>query len=90
VDRRAEKQGRVIISPDDLNAQLRTFIVAPLASSEHSAPFRVRCRFARKDGPFMVDRLRAVDRERLVKPLGVLPEATLVEVLDVLKAMFAV
>ena len=38
----------------------------------------------------MVDRLGAVDRERLVKPLGVLPETTLVEVHDVLKATFAV
>jgi mRNA-degrading endonuclease toxin of MazEF toxin-antitoxin module len=41
----------VIITPDDLNAQLCTFIVAPLASGEHSAPFRIRCRFARKDDP---------------------------------------
>jgi mRNA interferase MazF len=39
----------VIISPDDLNAQLCTFIMAPLASGEHSAPFRIRCGFARKE-----------------------------------------
>jgi mRNA interferase MazF len=36
------------------------------------------------------DQLRTVDRERLVKHLGVLPEPTLLQVLEVLQAMFAV
>jgi mRNA interferase MazF len=36
------------------------------------------------------DQLRAVDRDCLVKRLGILPDATLIEVLSVLQAMFAV
>jgi mRNA interferase MazF len=35
------------------------------------------------------DQLRTVDRERLVKHLGVLPEATLLQALAVLQEMFA-
>jgi mRNA-degrading endonuclease toxin of MazEF toxin-antitoxin module len=38
----------------------------------------------------VADQLRAVDRDRLVKRLGILPKATLIEVLNVLQAMFAV
>jgi mRNA interferase MazF len=37
----------------------------------------------------VADQLRVVDRDRLVKRLGILPDATLTEVLSVLQAMFA-
>lgn len=80
----------VVVSPDELNAHLRTFIVAPLTTGGHPYPFRVRCRFDGKDGLVVVDQLRAVDRDRLVKHLGSLSETTLNELLGVLQAMFAV
>ncbi|MFO0057298.1 MAG: type II toxin-antitoxin system PemK/MazF family toxin [Cyanobacteriota bacterium] len=38
----------------------------------------------------VIDQLRAVDRDRLIKRLGVLADNTLVEVFSVLQAMFAV
>jgi mRNA-degrading endonuclease toxin of MazEF toxin-antitoxin module len=37
----------------------------------------------------VADQLTAVDRDHLVKRLGILPDATLIEVLSVLQAMFA-
>ena len=80
----------IIVSPDELNAHLRTFIVAPLTTGGHPYPFRVPCRFDDKDNHVVADQLRAVDRDRLVKRLGILPDATLIEVLSVLQAMFAV
>lgn len=80
----------VVVSPDELNAHLRTFIVAPLTTGGHQYPFRVRCHVEGKDGHVVIDQLRAVDRDRLIKRLGVLADDTLVEVLSVLQAMFAV
>jgi mRNA interferase MazF len=80
----------VVVSPDELNAHLRTFIVAPLTTGGHRYPFRVRCHFEDKDGHVVIDQLRAVDRDRLIKRLGALADDTLVEVLSVLQAMFAV
>lgn len=80
----------VVVSPDELNAHLRTYIVAPLTTGGHPYPFRIRCRFDDKDAHVVADQLRAVDRDRLIKHLGVLDEDTLVEVLSVLQAMFAV
>ena len=79
----------VVVSPDELNAHLRTCIVAPLTTGGHPYPFRVRCRFVGKDGHVVADQLRAVDQERLVKRLGSLSEAALNELLTVLQAMFA-
>jgi mRNA interferase MazF len=79
----------VIVSPDELNSHLHTFIVAPLTTGGHPYPFRVRFTFDGKDGHVVTDQLRAVDRERLVKHLGRLPETTLNELLGVLQAMFA-
>jgi mRNA interferase MazF len=80
----------VVVSPDELNAHLRTFIVAPLTSGGHPYPFRVRCRFQGKDGHVVLDQIRAVDRDGLIKRLGVLADGALDDVLSMLQAMFAV
>jgi mRNA interferase MazF len=79
----------VVVSPDELNAHLRTFIVAPLTTGAHVYPFRVACRFDGTDGHVVLDQVRTVDRERLTKRLGTLTEPTLRKVLGVLVQMFA-
>lgn len=79
----------VVVSPDELNAHLRTFIVAPLTTGSHPYPFRVPCRFEGKSGHIVVDQLRTVDRERLVRRLGKLSPSTLGHVLARLQEMFA-
>ena len=79
----------VIVSPDELNASMGTFIVAPLTSGGFGYPFRVPCSFDGKQGHVVPDQLRTVDRERLVRRLGVLPFETMSQLLDVLRAMFA-
>ncbi|MEB3322056.1 MAG: type II toxin-antitoxin system PemK/MazF family toxin [Synechococcaceae cyanobacterium] len=67
-----------------------TFIVAPLTTGGHPYPFRVPCTFQGKKGHIVVDQVRTIDCERLVKRLGVLPRPTLLAVLKVLQEMFAV
>jgi mRNA interferase MazF len=62
----------VVVSPDELNAHLATFIVAPLTTGAHAYPFRVACRFDGKDGHVVLDQLRTVDRVRLSRRLGAL------------------
>jgi mRNA interferase MazF len=79
----------VVVSPDELNAHMGTYIVAPLTTGSYAYPFRVGCRFAGKDGHVVLDQLRTVDRERLVQRLGVLTAPTQAKVLGVLQAMFA-
>lgn len=79
----------VIVSPDELNAHLSTFLVAPMTTGGHSYPFRIACRFQKKDGYIVLDQLRTVDRARLVQRIGQLTSPTLSKALSVLQEMFA-
>ncbi len=78
----------VVVSPDELNAHLRTVIVAPLTTGGQPYPFRVPCHFSGKSGHIVADQLRTVDRERLVRRLGRLAPVTLERLLVVLHEMF--
>ena len=80
----------VVISPDELNAHLRTFIVAPLTTGGYAYPFRVACRFRGRAGHIVLDQIRTVDQERFVRRVGQVPAGTLTRVLMVLQDMFAV
>ena len=79
----------VVISPDELNSHLNAFIVAPMTTGGHLYPFRIACRFAGRAGYVVLDQVRTVDRDRLVRRLGRLSPATLSRALDVLQEMFA-
>ncbi len=79
----------VVVSPDDLNARLPTFIVAPLTTGAHPYPFRVACRFQGREGHVVIDQIRTVDRERLTRRLGKLSPPVMEHILSVLQQMFA-
>ncbi len=78
----------VVVSPDELNSYLRTFIVAPLTTGGHPYPFRISCRFEGRVGYVVIDQVRTVDRERLVRRLGKLSPSTLGRILAILQEMF--
>jgi mRNA interferase MazF len=80
---------RVVISPDALNAHLRTAIVAPMTTGGKAYPWRIRCRFQNRSGFVALDQLQTVDQERLVTRLGALAPDTMVDVLVGLQEVFA-
>ena len=79
----------VVVSPDDMNAHLRTVIVAPMTTGSRPAGFRVSLTFQGKQGLIVLDRIRTLDRVRLVKRLGALRAQTLATTLRTLQAMFS-
>jgi mRNA interferase MazF len=79
----------VVVSPNELNDHLGTFLVAPLTTGGHSYPFRIACRFQKRNGYIVLDQLRTADRARLVRRLGRLTPGTLSKSLSVLQEMFA-
>ena len=79
----------MVISPDDMNAHLRTVIVAPMTTGSRPAGFRVPLTFQGKQGLIVLDQIRTLDRVRLVKRLGSLRAATLALTLQTLQAMFS-
>lgn len=79
----------LVVSPDEMNAHVRTVIVAPLTTAGRAYPTRVACRFKGKSGQVVLDQIRTIDRTRLIKRLGLLDRKTAAKVLDVLQEMFA-
>lgn len=78
----------VIVSPDEANAALRTVIVAPLTSVRRPWPTRVPVKVARVAGDAALDQMRAVDKARLAKRVGVLSAVEARAVLGRLGEMF--
>lgn len=79
----------VIMSPPEINDHLRVFLVAPLTSGSRPAPFRIATQVDGKDGLMLLEQLRSVDGNRLVKKIGQLDRLTLQAALAVLRALFA-
>ena len=79
----------LIVSPDEMNAHLRTATVTPMTTGSQPAPFRVSVTFQGKTGLLLPDQMRTIDTGRLVKRMGRVDAATLRAVLAVLREMFA-
>lgn len=79
----------LIVSPDELNRQVRTVLITPLTSGGRPARFRVNCRFQGRDGRILPEQVRVVDRSRLRRRLGQLDEHELTQTLETLQEMFA-
>jgi mRNA interferase MazF len=79
----------LVVSPDEMNRNTRTVIVAPMTTGGQSYPTRVACRFKGKAGQVVLDQIRTVDRTRLIRKLGRLDSKASAKVLDVLQEMFA-
>ncbi len=79
----------VIISPDEMNCNIATVIVAPMTTRGQLYPTRVACNFQGKDGQIVLDQIRTVDKTRLVKHLGQINIDEQKAVIDTLAEIFA-
>ena len=64
----------LVISPDEANKFLNTVIIVPLTSTIKNYPTRVNCFFEGKAGQLAIDKIRSVDKTRLIKKTGILEE----------------
>ena len=79
----------LVVSPDELNEHLSTYIVAPLTTGGHAYPFRLNCRFEGKAGHIVADQIRTIDDDRIVRRLGKLSDSVVRRALEVLQRMFS-
>lgn len=79
----------VIISPDEMNHNISTVIIAPLTSKLRNYTTRVPCKTEGKQGQIVLDQIRTVDKVRLIKKIDTLNKITQAKVLNVLKEMFS-
>ena len=78
----------VVVSPAEMHDFLRTVTVAPMTTGSRPAPYRIPLRFRGKDGLILLDQMRSLDKQRLVRRLGAVPSATLRLTLAALREMF--
>lgn len=78
----------LIISPPEIHDHLRTVIVAPMTSGSRPAGFRVRVSFQGVEGLILLEQSRALDKHRLVKRLGQVPDAVLAQTLRTLRELY--
>ena len=78
----------VVISPDEMSA-LKTAIVAPMTSKGFSYPTRIQYTFQDKKGLILLDQMRAVDKSRLIKKLGVISQSAQIKIINCLQELFA-
>ena len=77
----------VVISPNEMNINISTVIIAPMTTKSHIYPTRIPLTFQAKKGWIVLDQIRTVDKHRLVKKLGKLTLNKVKEVKKVLNEM---
>jgi len=78
----------VVISPDEMNSHLRTVVIAPLTTSSKSYPTRIEIKHDNKIGWIVLDQIRTVGKQHIVRELGKLSKPEVKEVKAVLKEIF--
>ncbi len=79
----------LVISPDEINRNIRTVIIAPMTSAQKEYPTRVSCIFQKKHGQIVLDQVRTVDKVRLIKKIGTIDSKAQLDVISVLQRLFA-
>jgi len=75
------------VSPDEMNENINTVIIAPMITRSHEYPTRINVKFQGKNGWIVLDQIRTVDKRRLVKRLGKIDKIVIQKVKDVIKEM---
>ena len=78
----------VIISPDEMNKYLRTIIVAPMTTKSRKYPTRIEIRHDDKQGWVVIDQIRTIDKQRIIRVFGSLSRKEIKEVKSVIKETF--
>ena len=78
----------VIISPNEMNKFLQTIVIAPMTSSSKLYPTRIEVNHNCTKGWIVLDQIRTIDRQRIIKVLGNLTEKQIQKVKTILKETF--
>ena len=79
----------VVISPDELNRNVSTVIIAPLSSAGLIYPTRIPVDFLGSTRAVVLDQIRTVDKSRLVKKIGEIEDDVRRSIIDRLQELFA-
>jgi len=78
----------VVISPIEMNKFLHTVVIAPMTTSSKNYPTRIEVRHDNKIGWIVLDQIRNIDKQRIIKDLGRLTKSEINKLKSVLKETY--
>lgn len=79
----------VVISPDELNRNIDHTIIAPLSSTNTVFPTRVPVNFLNSERFVILDQMRTIENNRLVKKIGRIEQSEQSALVERLLELFA-
>ena len=79
----------LVVSPPEIHDHLNVVIVVPMTTASHPAPYRIEASLGEKDGRFLLEQIRTLDKKRLLRRLDAADKHTMTSVLRTLREMFA-
>ena len=77
----------LIISPNEMNHNIGTVIIAPMTTKSNHYPTRVELKFLRKKGWIVLDQIRTIDKQRVIKKIGKIENKEITKVKEIIKEM---
>jgi len=78
----------VVISPNEMNKFLNTVVIAPMTTSSKNYPTRIEVKHDSKIGWIVLDQIRTIDKQRIIKDLGRLTKSEISKLKSVLKETY--
>lgn len=78
----------VVISPNEMNKFLKTVVIAPMTTSSKGYPTRIEIKHDNKIGWIVLDQLRTIDKQRIIRELGRLTKSDINVLKSVLKETY--
>jgi mRNA interferase MazF len=75
--------------PKKMPLLFRSVIIAPMTSASKDYPTRLSGKLKKKQGQIVLDRIRTINKIRLIKKLGTIDPKAKLEVISILQRMFA-
>ncbi len=77
----------IVISPDEMNNNIDTIIIVPMTTKSHDYPTRIKMRFDGKTSWIVLDQIRTIDKQRLIKKIGKAGQLTVATIKSVIMEM---
>ncbi len=78
----------VIISPNEMNRHLRTIVIAPMTTTSRNYPTRIKVKHNNTEGWVVIDQIRTIDKQRIMKVFGDLSKSEVKKIKLILKETF--
>ena len=78
----------VVISPIEMNKYLNTLVIAPMTSQSRKYPTRVSVKHNMQSGWVVLDQIRTIDRQRIIKVLDSLTKKEIQKLKEIMKETY--